>query len=234
MKVPAEDRVDRSFWLMDHEGVRYFPIRVPRKGLRSESTFRLSAGGNRLEDTIFVTDISKVRSHVVADGFSVRAVAEHDITAAPSLLKLNGRKITDYGPRELQSEAPNGFWSAFAKSAAREDAGWSLQTGSAIRVSNRGSNYVFCAFNTNEGWVRIGTEITGKSAEETYERLLSKRALIERDAGEALIWDAKQDRTKRQVFMNLVCDPSDFSDWPMQHAWLQSRLPAFERLLERL
>lgn len=235
MRVPAEERVDRRFWLIDRDGERYFPIRIPRKGQSEACFFRVSEAGNTIEDSSELDDVEEVRDVVVNGSFSVRAVPESNIKSAPSLLKLNARKIVGYGPTGdgLVSDGPT-FWGRLAQSVGREGAGWSTSAKNWVRPKQRGDHYVSCAYNTREGWVRIGLGVAGDTAEETYQSLLARRAAVERDAGEPLTWDTKEDRTKRQIFVKLPCDPNDPSDWSRQHAWLSARLPTFERLLERL
>jgi 5-methylcytosine-specific restriction protein B len=85
--VPAEERVDRRFWLIDRDGERYFPIRIPRKGQGEACYFRVSDAGNTIEESSELDDVDAVRDVVVNGGFSVRAVPESNIKSAPSLLK---------------------------------------------------------------------------------------------------------------------------------------------------
>lgn len=234
MRVPAEERVDRRFWLIDRDGERYFPIRIPRKGQGEACYFRVSDAGNTVEDSSELDDVEEVRDVVVNGGFSVRAVPESNIKSAPSLLKLNARKIVSYGPDGAVVSDRATFWSGLAETSGRRGAGWSGSSKNWVRPKQRGDHYVSCAYNTREGWIRIGLGVAGESAEDTYQGLIARRAAVERDAGEPLTWDTKEDRMKRQIFVKLTCDPSDASDWPRQHAWLSSRLPTFERLLDLL
>ena len=97
MRVPAADRVDRRFWLVDRDGERHFPIRIPRKGDASDCRFRVSNAGNTLADGLEVETIEEVQTLVVGKGYSVRAVPESDPSKPPSLLKLNARKVLSWG-----------------------------------------------------------------------------------------------------------------------------------------
>lgn len=230
--MPAEERVDRSFWLIDHDGERHFPIRVARKGDPSTCCFRVSDAGNTTADSSELDSIDEVRELVINHGFSVRAVPESNIRLPPSLLKLNARKIAAYGPRDGDTLSGETFWNSLAAAAGRADAGWSTSAKNWVRPKQRGDHYVSCAYNTREGWVRIGLGIAGVNAEASYEGLLARRAAVERAAGEPLTWDTKEDRTKKQIFVKLHCDPNDRADWARQQAWLTTRLSTFEHLLE--
>lgn len=232
MRVPADERVDRSFWLIDRDGERHFPIRVPRKGDLSASYFRVSDAGNTVADSSEIDDIDEVQELVVNRGFSVRAVPESDVSKPPSLLKLNARKIPSWGSSDGEGQSLASYWRALATAAGSPDAGWSDSLKSWVRPKQRNRVYVSIALNGREGWVRIGLGIVGDEAGETYESLLARRAAVERAAGEPLTWDAKEGREKRQVFVKLMCDPNDRSDWTRQHTWLAARLPVYERLLE--
>lgn len=232
MRVPADERVDRSFWLIDRDGERHFPIRVPRKGDPAACYFRVSNAGNTLADGLEIETVEEVQRIVVEQGYSVRAVPESDVTKPPSLLKLNARKILSWGSSDGEPQSLASYWHALARAAGRPDAGWSDSLKSWVRPKQRNGVYVSIALNGREGWVRIGLGIVGDDAGQTYESLLARRAAVERAAGETLTWDAKDDREKRQVFVKLMCDPNDRSDWSRQHAWLADRLPVYERLLD--
>lgn len=232
MRVPADERVDRRFWLIDRDGERYFPIRVPRKGDPSACYFRVSDAGNTIADSSEIDDIDEVQELVVNRGFSVRAVPESDVTKPPSLLKLNARKILSWGSSSGEEQSLASYWRALAAAAGTPDAGWSDSLKSWVRPKQRNGVYVSIALNGREGWVRIGLGIVGDNAGEIYESLLARRAAVERVADETLIWDAKEGREKRQMFVKLMCDPNDRSDWSRQHAWLAARLPVYERLME--
>lgn len=232
MRVPADERVDRRFWLIDRDGERHFPIRVPRKGDPDACYFRVSNAGNTLAEGLEIETVEEVAELVVDQGYSVRAVPEHDVSKPPSLLKLNARKILSYGSASGEEQSLSSYWRALATAAGDPNAGWSQSLKSWVRPKQRNRVYVSIALNGREGWVRIGLGIVGDESGETYESLLARRAAVERAAGEPLTWDAKEGREKRQVFVKLMCDPNDRSDWTRQHTWLAARLPVYERLLE--
>ena len=232
MRIPADERVDRSFWLIDRDGERYFPIRVPRKGDGSVSSFRVSDAGNTVADSSELDDVGEVQELVVNHGFSVRVVPERDVTKPPSLLKLNARKILSWGSSSGEEQSLASYWRALAATAGDPDAGWSHSLKSWVRPKQRNGVYVSIALNGREGWLRIGLGIVGGEADQIYESLLARRAAVERAAGDTLIWDSKVGREKRQVFVKLLCDPNDRSDWLRQHEWLAARLPSYERLME--
>lgn len=234
MRVPADQRVDRSFWLIGHDDERYFPIRIPRKGEGGIGTFVVSNAGNRRADALEIEKIEDVEALVIGQGYSVRAVPESDITAPPNLLKLNKQKIATFGSDRMQPPPSVSYWSAFANACDREEAGWAQSDRSWVRTKHKRDAQVVVATNAREQWVRIGVELIGDSAERAYETLLALRATVERDFGEPLIWDTKEGRTNRQIFTKLVCDSTDRTDWSRQHEWLTARLPRFERLLETI
>lgn len=231
MRVPADLRVDRSFWLVKNDGERHFPIRVPRKGAVGEPTFRVSAKGNRLEDGRETDSIAEVIDLVVNHGFAVRAVPESDLGQPPSLLKLSGHSIISYGIAEQGESSLETYWQALAAAVGQPTAGWSTSAKSWVRTKSRGDAYVSFAYNSREGWTRVGIGIIGSDPDSLYQDLLARRAAVERMIGEPLVWDTREDRSKRQVFLKLPCDPNDRGDWPRQHAWIGERLPAFEALL---
>ncbi|GEM_PF-3199119 len=232
MRVPAADRVDRRFWLIDRDGERHFPIRVPRKGDSSDCRFRVSNAGNTLADGLEVEKIEEVQTLVVSEGYSVRAVPESDLSKPPSLLKLNARKILSWGSEDGGGQSLESYWVALAKVVGEPDAGWSRTTKGWVRPKQRNGVYLSIAMNGQGGWVRIGAGIIGDRAGETYKALLARRAAVEKAVGEPLVWDAKEGREKRQVFIKLMCDPNDRSDWPRQHAWVAQRIPLCEQMME--
>lgn len=231
MRVPADFRVDRSFWLINKDGERLFPIRVPKKGEAGEPTFRVSEKGNRLEDGQETTSIAEVVDLVVNHGFAVRAVPESDVNQPPSLLKLSGHSIISYGMTEGGSGSMDSYWQALATSMGQPEAGWASSAKNWVRAKMRGDAYVSCAYNSREGWTRVGIGLIGADADRMYQDLLARRAAVERRIGEPLEWDTKEERNKRQIFVKLPCDPTDRSDWPRQHEWIAQRFPAFETLL---
>jgi len=231
VRVPAELRVDRSFWLVKNDGERHFPIRMPRKGIAGEPTFRVSAKGNRLEDGRETESIAEVIDLVVNHGFAVGAVPESDVGQPPSLLNLSGHSIIDYGMAEHGGSSMETYWQALARSAGQPHAGWSTSAKNWVQAKSRGDAYVSCAYNSREGWTRVGIGLIGNNPDGLYQDLLARRAAVERAIGEPLEWDTKEDRSKRQIFVKLPCDPNDRGDWPRQHAWISERLPAFEALL---
>lgn len=232
--MPADQRVDRSFWLIDHDDERYFPIRVPRKGEGGAGTFVVSNAGNRREDALEIEKIEDVEALVIGKGYSVRAVPESNVRATPNLLKLNKQKIATFGSDRMQPPPSVTYWSALANTCDREEAGWAQSDRSWVRTKHRGGVQVVIATNSRERWVRIGLELIGDLADQTYETLLAQRAMLERAAGEALTWDTIEGRTSRQIFTKLDCDPNDRTDWSRQHQWLTARLANFERLLETI
>lgn len=232
MRLPAEERVDRSFWLTDRDGERYFAIRVPRKGDPTSSFFRVSDGGNTIADGREIDAIDEVIDLVVNQGYRVRAVPESDIRYSPSLIKLNARKILSYGTASGVDVSLESYWQALAAAVGQPEALWIDSAANAVRPKRRGEAYVTCSFNSVQGWCRIGIGLGGYRAAQTYEGLLARRAAIEHMAGEALTWDTKEDRERRQIFVKLTCDPNDRADWGRQHSWLAARLPTYERLLE--
>jgi hypothetical protein len=232
MRLPAEERVDRSFWLVDREGERYFPIRIPRKRDASACLFRVSDGDNTIAEGREIDAIDEVIDLVVNQGYRVRAVPESDIRSPPSLIKLNARKILSYGTASGVDVSLESYWQALAFAVGQPEALWIDSAANAVRPKRRGDAYVTCSFNTIQGWCRIGIGLLGDGAAEGYEGLLARRAAIENAAGERLTWDTKEDRTRRQIFVQLPCNPNDRSDWGRQHDWLATRLPTYERLLE--
>ena len=233
MRVPAEERVDRTFWLVDHDGQRYFPIRMPRKGEASRGLFRVSDAGNTIPDGREVETIAEVADLVVNHGFSVRAVPESDIRKSPNFLKLYARKIASYGSSEGGDVlAPDGYWQALSLALGSGGASWASSHRDRVRIVEKGEAHVMARFDAAKGWCGIGVCLEGVNAATAYEGLLANRAQVERIAGQALIWDANGGPVSKQVLAKLDCDPGDRSDWPRQHAWLAAHVPAFERLLE--
>lgn len=227
----VEERVDRSFWLLDGDGVRHFPVRIVNRATK-QALFRVSDSGNTLADGREVSDIDEVADLVISHGFSVRAVPEDNLRQAPSLLKLNARKIVSYG-RTDEDPMIDGYWAAFGAAWGEPNAGWTASPKNWVRVVTSGKAYVSCVYHTREGWIRVGLGLAGEQAPERYEALLSRRASLEKEFGDSLIWDTKEDRQKRQIFVKLGCDPTDQADWPRQHHWLAERVPFFARQLDR-
>lgn len=227
------DRVDRRFWLTDKDGIRRFPIRRQRQGDNGPALFAVSNQGNRADRAIYLDDLEDVIRHVTEEGYRVRAVREFGRQEA-NLVGLGGSEITGWGRAESNDSTSVTYWQALAAVTGQPDAGWSTSAKNWVRTKTRGDAYVSCAYNSREGWTRVGIGLIGSDPDRMYQDLLARRAAVERAIGEPLEWDTKEERNKRQIFIKLPCDPNDRSDWPRQHAWLEARLPSFEALLAEI
>ena len=79
-----------SFYLLHESGDHLFPIKVKNKKT-GEVAFRVSKGGNTIEDSIDITDEAELKRLVVSRGYSVRAATLNK--SRKGLFKLERRSI---------------------------------------------------------------------------------------------------------------------------------------------
>lgn len=126
------------------------------------------------------------------------------------------------------------YWNRFYE--LLKDQGTTLK----LRTPRAASESVFAVGITNCGVVckvktrrkRIVTMFfinPRPDAELIFKSLERNKTDIEREFGEALIWDETPDLKSFRVYLQQDdVDPADESDWPSQHAWIKERLEKFQ------
>lgn len=84
--------------------------------------------------------------------------------------------------------------------------------------------------NTQKHFVRVEVSCRGPHATAYFELLKQDQAAIESEIGATLDWQDLP--TRKQTRIALIkpnTDPTDFSDWANQHAWIADQLVVFHR-----
>jgi len=86
------------------------------------------------------------------------------------------------------------------------------------------------SFNTKQKFLRVSVNCRGPKRAAHFHLLKRQREAIEREFGSTLEWDELPDRPFCRIAIEKTdVDPSDRSEWPQQHRWLQELLEQFDR-----
>jgi hypothetical protein len=88
----------------------------------------------------------------------------------------------------------------------------------------RSGIFLSAAMNTKTNIVSVNLILQGQDAKNQLELLYQDKDLIEAEVGYPLEWHSSSKDQQTYISIYRSCDPTDQSQWPIQHAWLKGRL----------
>ncbi len=104
----------------------------------------------------------------------------------------------------------------------------------------RSGFHLYAGTNSKDAWIRAGLYFEHhvlknreplRDANAYFRALAKDREAIERELSYQLKWEELPDSGACRVDSYRSCDPTDESDWPVQHKWLADRLNRLHRVL---
>lgn len=83
--------------------------------------------------------------------------------------------------------------------------------------------------SARDGYVAAKLRLTGVEAHRYFMWLEKDREQIDRELGEAPVWDRREERDACEVVYQRTADPTDRSTWPELHRWTREKLEALDK-----
>jgi hypothetical protein len=142
---------------------------------------------------------------------------------------------TGGGKTTATGEFQIAYWTAFRDRMIASQSPVKPQKPMAYTFANfaigRSGFYLSASALTTRKEIAVYLFTTGPKAKSHFRLLAQDRAAVEAELGEPLEWrEALTKKDSSVVLRRPGVDPTDRTDWPRQHGWLQERLEAFRRV----